>query len=195
RGWTQFTLHGSAAACTARCVESGQQTSCTANDGCCPAGCNATSDKDCAIKCDTGVKEGAETCDPLSTCPTSCPANGCQLRKLVNGNSCTAECVNDRVQTACANSDGCCPSTCNNTNDSDCAARCGNGVLEAGETCDPVSACTGQQSSCTSDKDTIRTPSGDPAQCIFKCTTMARSCGASDGFCPSGCSPSADVDC
>src|SRR5438094_859958 len=50
RGCTQFTLHGSAAACTARCVESGQQTSCTANDGCCPAGCNATSDKDCSIK-------------------------------------------------------------------------------------------------------------------------------------------------
>ena len=32
--------------------------------------------------------------------------------------------------------DGCCAPGCNATNDSDCTPICGNGVVEAGETCD-----------------------------------------------------------
>jgi cysteine-rich repeat protein len=45
-----------------------------------------------------------------------------------DGGVCTA--------TACTAGDGCCPSGCNATNDSDCAAVCGNGVVEPGEICD-----------------------------------------------------------
>ena len=36
----------------------------------------------------------------------------------------------------CVNGDGICGNSCNSTNDSDCAAVCGNGIVETGEVCD-----------------------------------------------------------
>jgi hypothetical protein len=195
RGCTQFALQGSAASCTARCAESGLQASCVHDDGCCPSGCNATSDRDCSITCGNNVKEAGETCDPLASCPTVCPAVGCQLRKLINPGTCMAECTNDRQQTACVGGDGCCPSTCNSTNDADCEPRCGNNVVEAGETCDPVSQCTQRQNACRNDRDNIRTPSGSSASCTFTCGETRRLCGPSDGECPSGCAAGQDPDC
>jgi hypothetical protein len=193
RGCTTFKLQGSAPACTAICVESGKQTACAPDDGCCPAGCTANQDNDCAVVCDNGVKEGKETCDPLSSCPTACPAQGCQLRKLINGGTCQATCENAGMQQACIGGDGCCPASCNNTNDSDCPRKCGNGVVEAGETCDPIADCQRQQAACQSDQNTIRTGSGDPNACTFRCATSPRACGPADGACPSGCS--VDPDC
>ena len=47
-------------------------------------------------------------------------------RKLVDGGTCQARCVDDGMQTECVGGDGCCPATCNATNDSDCKASCGN---------------------------------------------------------------------
>jgi hypothetical protein len=189
RGCTRFVLQGSASGCTAVCVSMGTESRCMPDDGCCPAGCDANSDRDCLIKCDNGVKEGSETCDPLSSCPTTCPAVGCQLRKLINAGTCTAECVNDRQQTACKSGDGCCPSACNNNNDGECAPKCGNGVVEVGETCDPVSSCMSKQAACVDDADFMRTPSGDAASCTFKCTETARACGAAvnQPCCSTGC--------
>jgi hypothetical protein len=196
QGCTRFALQGSPAQCSARCVEMGKETACKNGDGCCPATCNATNDNDCSVKCDNGIKEAQETCDPLATCPTACPAQGCQLRKLVNEGTCTAACVNDRQQTACLSGDGCCPSACNGTNDNDCKPRCGNGVVETGETCDPVASCQSQQTACRDDNATIRRPTGDPTKCTFACQQSARTCAAaSDGICPTGCTPSNDADC
>jgi hypothetical protein len=167
QGCTRFVLEGSAEKCTARCQDMGQQTSCLPGDGCCPTSCNATNDSDCAIKCDNGVREGQETCDPLSSCPTACPPQGCQLRRLINAGICMAACTNDRQQTACMNGDGCCPSACNSTNDSDCQPRCGNGVVENGESCDPVSQCNSRRDVCVSNRDTLRTRMGDPSRLHF----------------------------
>jgi hypothetical protein len=194
-GCTHFSLQGSAAACTARCVQTTTKSACMNNDGCCPSGCNAANDSDCSIVCGNGVIEGKETCDPLSSCPTSCPAQGCQLRKLINAGTCTATCVNDVKQTQCLPGDGCCPAGCNNNSDADCPASCGNGVVEAGEKCDPVSSCLSKQSACVSDKDTVRTGSGDPSKCTFACTETPRACGPSDGQCPTNCAAGADPDC
>ena len=145
------------------------------------------------IVCGNGVKESGETCDPLSSCPTSCPAMGCQLRVLDNPGSCRAACRNGAMQTACANGDGCCPSTCNATNDGDCAPRCGNGVVERGETCEPVAECNRRQAACRSDANTIRTGSGSAAACTFVCNQSPRACGPADGQCPAGCAK--DPDC
>src|SRR5262249_25952144 len=110
-GCTRRKLEGSAAACTARCVDDGMQTACVAGDGCRRASCTAANDKDCSCTCGNGMIEAAcgETCDPLSSCPTACPAMGCQQRHLVNPGTCQAQCVNDEVQTACVSGDGCCP--------------------------------------------------------------------------------------
>jgi hypothetical protein len=72
---------------------------------------------------------------------------------------------------------------------------CGNGMVETGETCDPVSQCMARQTACTSSGDTIRTGMGDPSKCTFRCVETARVCGAADGTCPPGCTPAQDVDC
>jgi hypothetical protein len=195
RGCTRFTLQGAAAQCTSRCAEAGLETECKNDDGCCPPGCNAGNDHDCAIKCDNGTREGNETCDPLSTCPTACPAQGCKLRRLVNGGTCQAECVDDKVQASCIPGDGCCPSACDNNKDSDCPVKCGNGATEKGETCDPPSQCQARSAACKSDKDTVRTGSGDPAACTFTCGEAPRLCGPADGSCPTGCNAGQDADC
>jgi hypothetical protein len=192
-GCTTFTLQGLASACTAICVESGKQTACTSNDGCCPAGCTANEDNDCLAVCNNGVKEGKETCDPLSSCPASCPPQGCQLRKLVNAASCAAECVNDRLQTTCASGDGCCPPGCNSTNDNDCKVVCGNGVVEKGETCDPASSCP---TSCPAMGCQLR-KLANPGSCQAACENagMQQMCAGGDGCCPAGCNSTNDSDC
>src|SRR5262249_2738351 len=143
RGCERYTLQGSAATCTALCVQTGAETQCKAGDQCCPPGCNLGNDSDCACTCGNGMVEGAcgETCDPLSSCPQSCPRMGCPLRRLANPGTCHDECVDDRPQTTCLSGDGCCPSGCNAGNDSDCQPACGNGVVEVGETCDPPGSC------------------------------------------------------
>jgi hypothetical protein len=70
---------------------------------------------------------------------------------------------------------------------------CGNGVREAGETCDPIAECTRQQMACQSDRRTVRTGKGSPATCSFVCQSAARACGPADGFCLPECI--ADPDC
>jgi hypothetical protein len=97
------------------------------------------------------------------------------------------------MQTACANGDGCCPSACNASNDGDCAPRCGNGVVERGESCEPVAECNRRQAACHSDAGTIRTPAGSAAACTFHCNESPRPCGPADGQCPPGCGK--DPDC
>jgi hypothetical protein len=104
-------------------------------DGCCPASCTATTDADCA-GCGNGRLDPGETCDPASACPSSCPQIQCQLFSLMNAGTCQAACVSSGTETACVNGDGCCPSGCSSVSDSDCAAACGNGVVEPGERCD-----------------------------------------------------------
>jgi hypothetical protein len=193
RGCTRYRLEGAAQTCTAVCVETSQETACMPGDGCCPAGCTSNSDSDCLVVCGNGVKEPSETCDPLATCPTTCAAAGCQLRKLINGGTCAAQCVNDGMQTMCASGDGCCPAACNSTNDTDCPVRCGNGVVEPGETCEPVAECTRRQTACRSDQNTLRTGSGSATACTFQCKESPRPCGPGDGSCPAGCAR--DPDC
>src|SRR6185295_1424578 len=170
-------------------------TMCKDGDGCCAPGCNEVNDSDCKVVCGNGAVESGETCDPLASCPQSCPQMGCTLRKLVNGGTCTATCVDNGRQTMCKKGDGCCPAGCNNNNDDDCKPVCGNSVLEAGETCDPTSDCVAKQSACVSDANVVRKGSGDAALCTFVCTESPRGCGPADGFCPAGCGPTMDSDC
>ncbi len=182
-----------AGTCFARCMPDGEVSACSNGDGCCPAGCNAVNDTDCSPSCGNGVREGIETCDPLTSCPATCPPQGCQLRALRGGGTCTAQCVAAGTQTACAGGDQCCPSGCNTTTDSDCAAGCGNGVIEAGETCDPIGTCP---TSCPSQGCQLRTLTG-AGTCSAACAPAGTqtACINGDGCCPGGCTAATDSDC
>jgi Abnormal spindle-like microcephaly-assoc'd, ASPM-SPD-2-Hydin len=95
----------------------------------------------------------------------------------------------------CGAADGACPPGCAAPMDVDCAG-CGNGRLDTGETCDPVASCQAAFDACLDERDTVRIRTGDVGTCRFRCVPAPRTCGASDGFCPSmNCGPTRDADC
>ncbi|MCC6748335.1 MAG: hypothetical protein IT371_11795 [Deltaproteobacteria bacterium] len=180
-------------------------TQCQAGDGCCPVGCNANTDSDCTSQCGNGVLEPKELCDTAipptmkGSCPTACTdGNVCTTDLLLNPGTCLAQC-SFTVITQCQAGDGCCPPGCNAATDGDCAAVCGNGVLEPTEKCDikipptSVGACPqgcGDQNVCTT--DTLLNPGTCQAQCVY---TPITQCQSGDGCCPSGCYKNTDSDC
>ncbi len=192
QGCQLFTL-SQPGTCRADCLPAGQQTACQNDDGCCPGGCNATNDSDCQPACGNGVVEAGETCDPLGSCPGDCPALGCQLRTLQGAGTCAAACVDDGEQTACVGGDLCCPAGCDATNDSDCAAGCGNGVVEAGESCDPVASCP---TDCPPQGCTLYSlTGGGTCQATCEASGTQTMCANGDGCCPPGCNALNDADC
>ena len=191
---TVDTLTGSPASCTAEC-QNVAITMCIDDDNCCPTGCDETTDNDCLASCDNDVIETGETCDPIASCPTACDDMDDCTDDVLQGSAsnCTAECVYTDI-TMCIDGDGCCPTGCNANDDDDCAAVCGNDVVEPGETCDPVADCP---TDCDdSDDCTIDTLSGDASICTSQCTyTMVAMCIDADGCCPMGCTYADDDDC
>lgn len=182
-----------AGTCKAACVDTKLQDACINGDGCCPPSCNANNDDDCKPGCGNGIVEAGETCDPLTTCPQACPQLGCQLRTLKNPGTCTAECVNAGMQTQCVNGDGCCPAGCNANNDNDCKPACGNGVVEKGETCDPLTSCpqTCPQIGC----NLQALVGGGTCQAACTAAGQQEKCVSNDGCCPKGCNANNDNDC
>ncbi|MEY4576853.1 MAG: hypothetical protein RL701_1556 [Pseudomonadota bacterium] len=167
---TKDTLSGTAAQCTAVCVNT-LITKAVAGDMCCPAGENAESDSDCPTKCGDGVITGNETCDPASPsqhCPTSCDDGKACTTDILSGIAakCTSQCANPPV-TVAKDGDGCCPSGVAATKDNDCPSICGDGAITGNEECDPKakgwSAWT-----CSADctRATIYMPCGSDADCF-----------------------------
>jgi len=191
---TEDSVTGAPSSCDAECVHTAI-TACVDGDGCCPAACDTTSDNDCSAACGNGVLDPGETCDPPSTCPTSCGDGDPCTTDTMTGSAanCNAYCLNDLIF-SCSGGDGCCPVGCDSGNDSDCSATCGNGIVDAGETCDPPSSCPTScydADDCTSDA-LIGSASTCTAQCPYNAIT---SCGGGDGCCPSGCNQANDIDC
>ncbi|HKQ70162.1 MAG TPA: hypothetical protein VJT73_12525 [Polyangiaceae bacterium] len=160
-------------------------------DGCCPAACSATTDADCE-GCGNGRVDPGETCDPVESCPGACPQAMCKLFTLAKGGTCEALCVSVGDQTKCVNTDGCCPAGCNTTNDSDCAASCGNGVVEAGELCDGNCPSKCAPAGCQK-----RTLAGSADTCNAHCVNsgVETACVADDACCPASCNATSDADC
>jgi len=133
---TQDALSGSPASCDVQCSNE-LIVQCVDGDGCCAEGCGPTDDNDCYGVCGDSVVDQGETCDPPSSCPTSCaPMTGC-TQEVLSGSAgnCTAHCVQSQ-QTQCVHNDGCCPvgQGCVFANDNDCSAVCGDGNCESSET-------------------------------------------------------------
>jgi hypothetical protein len=117
--WASGSIDGCSRACSHAPI-----TACRTGDGCCPPGCDPQSDADCAPTCGDGQLGAGETCDPPSTCPSTCPDDGDPCtREVLAGDaaSCTAVCRHDPVM-ACSGStaDFCCPTGCAPANDVDC---------------------------------------------------------------------------
>jgi cysteine-rich repeat protein len=126
-------------ACTAACTNTPITTP-MAGDMCCPPGATPATDTDCT-GCGDGVVVGPETCDTAiasgtGSCPTTCnDGMACTLDTLVGGGTCSAACMNTAI--AAGPMDTCCPTGATIGTDPDCAARCGDMVVTAPETCDP----------------------------------------------------------
>lgn len=145
--------------------------------------------------CGNGVKEAGELCDGAD-CPTACPAVACVASTLVGGAAtCDARCDVAPI-TACQAADGCCPTGCTIANDSDCtpADSCGNGTVDAGETCDgagcPTTVTCQDNDACTADSLI-----GNAAMCDAACLNdPIVICADGDGCCPASCA-GMDSDC
>jgi len=105
-------------------------------------------------RCGNGRVDPGERCDIAigagdpGACPSSCDDGvGCTTDGL-NGTGCNAYCTHVPVTAIDpAKSDGCCPTGATRATDPDCSATCGDGVIEAGETCDTAIA-AGQPGAC-----------------------------------------------
>jgi len=167
-----------------------------AADGCCPEGGNATTDRDCQPSCGNNVIETGETCDPKESCKPCQSTNAClPLRTTGSIDTCNIKCEPMPI-TQCRAGDGCCPAMCNQQNDSDCSANCGNMKIDNGETCEagtntPCPANCDDAKSCTKDVST-----GSAQNCNLVCThTDITQATNGDGCCPSGATSNNDNDC
>jgi hypothetical protein len=125
-------------------------------DGCCPSGCGPKDDADCkAQACGNGVRDAGELCDTAAIEPSdACPlaANDCDdqdpsTEDTLVGSGCQTMCKHQPI-TTCRSGDGFCPASCNQSNDADCAPRCGNNVIEPGEQCDSAARPSGVEIAC-----------------------------------------------
>jgi hypothetical protein len=115
------SISGSIEDCTRTCSHA-SITACAAGDHCCPISCTGETDSDCVPICPNGLIESGESCDPPSSCPTSCPddGDGCTEERLEGTpGMCNVRCLHV-PRTACsgATSDQCCPTGCSARPDS-----------------------------------------------------------------------------
>jgi cysteine-rich repeat protein len=160
----------------------------------------------CVLTCGDGVVGEEELCDEGIAAgePGACPADcndelACTTDQLT-GEGCLRACSHGDI-TATTPGDGCCPPGEDVNTDSDCPAGCGNGVVEAGETCDTAIA-AGNPGACPTacddgiacTTDTLFVP--DTGDCGAVCQYAEITTPApGDGCCPAGATSATDSDC
>lgn len=195
---------GSAATCDATCVRYAI-AECRGGDACCPNGCTAANDPECAPPtCGNGRLDAGETCDPPSVpCPSACAApDPCVTASLVGfPEACSQACQLAPITVCDPAPDGCCPAGCSDDDDGDCAPDvCGDGVVSPSEMCDNGLAWP-LPGSCSPDCDdnrpcTVDHRQGGPQTCDVVCHgTPTTACLAGDSCCPVGCDDATDADC
>ena len=193
--------------CSVKCSHLKLTANPTAKDGCCPKGATSLTDKDCKPVCGNGVLEAGESCDSGITsgagkCPTlkDCDDKDVCTKDALDGSGCNVSCKHTAYAANTAAKDGCCPKGASSLTDKDCPAGCGNGILEAGETCDP--GITTGKGKCPTikdcdDADPCTKDSLTGGACTLKChnTLLPVNPSAKDGCCPSGANSTTDPDC
>lgn len=195
--------------CALSCEHS-QITVFIGGDQCCPSGANATTDPDCKPVCGNGVLEKNEVCDPQITsgpgkCPTTVDCDdqiACtqDVVELIAGNACSATCKNNPI-TQAKPGDACCPPGATPGTDPDCAG-CGDGVVQANETCD-IAVTSGPhvcptQSTCNDNNACTVDQLVGAGTCTAACSHAPNlSLANGDGCCadPENTTPTQDSDC
>ena len=193
--------------CTLECVNKTLVANMAAKDGCCPTGETTLTDIDCLAVCGNGLLEAGENCDTkITTGPGVCPTKAdCDDKDVctedtVAGFGCAAKCDNKALKASLTMQDSCCPQGASSLTDVDCKASCGNGVLEAGETCDPkISSGAGVcpvKADCD-DNDVCTKDSLTGGACTLKCdnTKLTANPTTADSCCPQGETSLTDIDC
>jgi hypothetical protein len=176
-------------------------------DGCCPIRANRLLDVDCVPACGDGLLDENEHCDTIippwlpGACPRFCDdGDTCTVDRIAldpGGDECSAHCAT--APAALGDQDRCCPVGATSTTDPDCPPVCGDGRVDADETCDsaiddgpgmcPVRCDDGI--ACTEDSlDTTR--GACAAVCVFDPVTVPRN---DDRCCPLGATSANDNDC
>jgi len=192
------SIDGTTAVCGNALLEAGE--GCDDGDLLADAVCGA----DCQLTCGNGIVDGSfgETCDPGiasgdGACPAACDDGMACTADVLAGTACQAACVTSPI-TAPASGDGCCPPGATMLTDSDCIGVCGNGVVEAGESCDtgiavgagacPIACNDGMN--CTTDRV------ANPGTCAAVCSSVPiTAMTPGDGCCLPGGTPLTDLDC
>ena len=159
----------------------------------------------CVFTCGDGVRQDHEKCDTAIAAgqPDACPETSCSdgdacTTDAVSGVACQLSCFHGPI-TAPVAGDGCCPAGADVNSDADCPAGCGNGVVEAGETCD-ITIAAGQPGACPTGCDDQQACTTDalvaPGTCTSACTnTEITVPAAGDACCPAGANHGTDSDC
>jgi hypothetical protein len=164
---------------------------CVGGDGCCPADCDPAQDSDCSGLCGDRIvqPELGETCEdsnPDERCPTltDCADENACTRDAISGSSenCNAACTHTPI-TSLQGGDGCCPAGADANTDSDCKARCGNGVREGSEACDGGTGCDAACKLTLTDTQVLclaTVAADDCERCAcMQCTDVFLACSAS----------------
>ena len=159
--------------------------------------------------CGNGKLDAGEKCEKTipygkpGSCPKSskdCPQKVCFIG-APTGTECQVTCGFTPVtKPSGTTKDGCCPPGANFNTDKDCKAACGNGVLEAGEKCDPgiksgAGKCLTLADCDDKDKCTKDELVGSACHVACQNTAIKSSLTAKDGCCPKGLTSVDDLDC
>lgn len=190
--------------CSAIC-EATPITAAADGDMCCPAGLTLADDSDCPAMCGDGVLSMGESCDTgiasgAGACPVTCDDGSvCTTDSVSMPGTCDAVCASAPI-TMPINGDGCCPPGATMATDTDCTGRCGDGIVQMGETCDtaimsgagrcPTAGMCNDAMACTSDR--LVGGGTCSASCVNTPITMPMN---GDGCCPSGATIATDSDC
>jgi|GEM_PF-6088751 hypothetical protein len=96
--------------------------------------------RDVKETCGNGFLEPGEMCDIAikagpGKCVEECHSDDQCVLSLSMGTACGLTCTQQAI-TSCKSADGCCPTGCDSSNDTDCMPQCGDGLAESGESCD-----------------------------------------------------------